>query len=200
MKSITILIILLLFIGCKSEKEWNKEELEIVSTYINKKLLVESISSPVNDKYFEILEQDSTKHYSLDEQSELIEKIENEVAKRKYYITISDTLFSVNPDYLVHGLTDTQGFQSINESIFEYRKINLKNLKIRNNLILVSSPKGIDRSIYLGSYKISRVIFGKNERAFIGGKTIIDNKEYFRTMTEFKKVNGKWVIKDRFPL
>ena len=199
MKSLKYLSLLILYflIGCNTEEKLNKEELEIVSTFINKKLLIESIASTVNDEYFKIREKDSTRHYTLDEKSELFEKIENEVSKRTFYIKISDTLFAVRDDYYVHGLIG-KDFLNINENFSKIRKINYKDLKIRKNLILIPSNKGIADSCYLGSYKISRVIFGKDERAFIGAKSIIDDEEYFRTMTELKKKNEQWVIKKKW--
>lgn len=55
----------------------------------------------------------------------------------------------------------------------------------------------MDKNFYLGSFKISRVIFGKDERAFIGSKKILENGEHYREMTEFKKKGNEWVIKER---
>lgn len=198
LNSIKIALLLILFTGCNSEKKLNEEELGIVSTYINEKLLVDLIYPEINDKFFEKIEKDSTKYYSLDEKQALIEIIEKKVSQKKYYITISDTLFPVNFDYYVNEMTDTQNFQYDNKNFIKSRKINFKVINVRKNLILVSSGKVIDKGRYLGSYKISRVIFGKDDRAFIGSKKILENGEHYREMTEFNKRGNKWVIKERW--
>lgn len=141
MNSIKIALVLILFTGCNSEKRLNEEELEIVSAYINEKLLVDLIYPEINDKFFEQIKKDSTKHYSLDEKQALIEKIEKKVSQKKYYITISDTLFAINPDYYVNGLTDSQNFRFINKNFTENKKINLKNINNRKNLIFIHQEK-----------------------------------------------------------
>ncbi|MFC6269263.1 hypothetical protein [Frigoriflavimonas asaccharolytica] len=95
MKSIKLLIILLLFIGCKSEKEWNKEELEIVTFYINEKLFRDVLSPDINKEFIEIYEKDSANYNTLQKYMELDSIVTKEVSKRKFYITISD--FDVPP-------------------------------------------------------------------------------------------------------
>ncbi|MDF0720553.1 hypothetical protein P0M11_11145 [Kaistella sp. PBT33-4] len=198
LNSIMIALVLILFAECNSQKKLNEEEMVIVSTFINEKLLVDLIYPEINDKFFQQIEKDSTKHYSLDEKHEIFKNLQEEVSQKKYYITISDTLFAVNNDYYLKGLTDAQNFRFINENFIEKRKINFKVMNVRKNLILVSSGKAIDKSRYLGSYEISRVIFGKDDRAFIGSKKILENGEYYREMTEFNKRGNKWVIKERW--
>src|SRR5690606_12727943 len=155
-KSITLLLILNLIIGCNTENKLDKEELEIVNKYINEKLFTDGILPIIIKEKLERYPKDSFNLSYL----ELDSIVRKEVSERKFYITISDTLFFTEENTEQYkGMAKVFVFFPIERKIKHYREINLRNLKIRNNLILVPSAKGINKSQYLGSFKISRVIF-----------------------------------------
>ena len=198
MKHFKILVILVLFAGCNSEKEWNKEELEIVGIYINEKLFIDLIYPTINDRYDKIIKKDSTKHYSLDEKSALLENLKKEIPKEKnYYITISDSLFPFERQtiYFMNEMA-THDFEEEYRGNNDFKKIDTRKLKIRAGLNLVYPKNEVDSIQYLGEFAISKVIFDKyHTRALITHKF---KNGYQPEMTEFIKKDNQWKIKKRW--
>lgn len=196
-KSITILLILTLIVGCNTENKLDKDELEIVNKYINEKIFTDRISPIIIREQLERYPKNRV-NLSYLESDSIVRK---EVSERKFYITISDTLFFTEKNTEQYkGMAKAFVFFPLERKIEHYREINLRNLKIRNNLILVPSDKGINNSQYLGSFKISRVIFDTSKtRAFIYYKDALKKEKKFYPVNEFEKKDGIWQLKENFP-
>lgn len=196
-KSLKVLLILSLIIGCNTEKKLDKEELEIVSKYINEKLFTDGISPMIINEQLERYPKDSI-NLSYLEVDSIVRK---EVSERKFYITVSDTLFFTEENSEQYkGMATAFVFFPLERKNKYSRKINLRNLKIRSNLILVPSDKGINDNQYLGSFKISRIIFDSSKtRAFIYYKDAVKKEKKIYPVNEFEKKDGVWQLRENFP-
>lgn len=196
-KTCSLIIILTYFGGCTNHKKLDKEELEIVAKLINKKLFENQTSSIITDEILAKYEKDTiTNPLVIDS------LVRTDVTNRKYYITISNTLFPIDRkgDLFKETMSFLVYFPLDREDTVA-RKINIKELNIRKNLILVPNEPPNNGHMYLGSFEISRVVFNRNlKRALVYYKVDKDGHHFESSMKEFIKENDVWEVKEnKFP-
>ena len=193
----SLIITLIFLFGCTNQKKLDKEEIEIVTKLINKKLFENEISPIVTHEILQKYEKDS-----ITDPLVIDSLVRRDVTNRKYYITISNTLFPIDRkgdlfketmSFLVYFPLDRE------DTVF--RKINIKELDIRKNLILVPNKPSDNNHMYLGSFEISRVVFNRNlKRALVYYKVDKDGYHFESSMKEFVKENDVWEVKEnKFP-
>ena len=87
----SLMIIVAFLFGCTNQKKLDKEEIEIVTKLINKKLFENEISPIIIDEVYQKYQKDS-----ITDPLVIDSLVRADVTNRKYYVTFSDTLFPID--------------------------------------------------------------------------------------------------------
>lgn len=193
----SLMIIVAFLFGCTNQKKLDKEEIEIVTKLINKILFENEISPIIIDEVYQKYQKDS-----ITDPLVIDSLVRADVTNRKYYVTFSDTLFPIDRkgDLFKETMSFLVYFPLDREDTVA-RKINIKELDIRKNLIIVPNKPSDNYNVYLGSFEISRVVFNRNlKRALVYYKVDKDGHHFESSMKEFIKENDVWEVKEnKFP-
>ena len=185
--SIPLLFIILIY-SCKPSDKISEEDYKIINVILKERI------KPSIDKYFLSEDLQKYKKNNLDEDIKIIDSIIN---TRKYYFKLSDTLYSINLNKKKYKdiISSSYVFFHNNQKYNINLKFDKKKVKYNSNTIEVETEKKKDEK-YIGSYRISRIIFNKQDNRAVVELKIDDKQSLFEGDKIFllEKNNEKWKI------